>query len=215
MKYDMSGAAVVLGVMEAIARLKPKVNVVGIMALAENAIGGGAYLPSDVIKTGSGTTVEVANTDAEGRLVLADALYHAQQFKPDYIVDFATLTGAVIMALGSVCAAVLGNDQELLDTLIAHGTVTGERLWQLPLWEEYEEDIASKIADIKNLGYKREAGTITAANFLQQFVGEVKWAHLDIAGTAMIERPRHFTENGGTGFGVRLIVDWLMTIGKP
>lgn len=212
MKHDMSGSALVYAVMQAIAQLKPKVNVVGVLGLAENMVSGDAYRPSDIIRTPAGITVEVGNTDAEGRLVLADALFHANTFKPDVMIDFATLTGACVIALGSVCAAILGNDEELVESIILRGKTVGERLWPLPLLEEYEVDLESKIADVKSLGYKREAGTITAAAFLKLFVGKTKWAHLDIAGTAMVARPRHFTEWGGTGWGVRTMVEWLQKL---
>lgn len=212
MKHDMSGSALVFAVLQAVAQLKPKINVVGVLGLAENMISGDAYRPSDIIRTPAGITVEVGNTDAEGRLVLADALFHANTFKPDAIVDFATLTGACVIALGSVCSAILGNDEELVESIIARGHDVGERLWPLPLLEEYEFDLESKIADVKSMGYKREAGTITAAAFLKLFVGKTKWAHLDIAGTAMVERPRHFTEWGGTGWGVRTMVEWLQKL---
>jgi len=212
MYYDMSGAALVLAVMDAIAQLKPQVNVIGIMGCADNMVSSTAYFPNDVIKTAAGITVEVGNTDAEGRLVLADCLYHATTFKPDVIIDFATLTGSVIVALGMSVAAILGNDEPLVESIIARGNTVGERLWPLPLFSLYDEDIKSKTADIKNLGYKREAGTITAASFLQKFVGEHKWAHLDIAGVSDVDRPRHFTQHGGTGWGVRTMVEWLLDL---
>lgn len=209
MKYDMSGAAVVFGIMQSVATLKVPVNIIGICALADNMVSANAFLPSDVIKTAHGVTVEVGNTDAEGRLVLADALHHATLKKPDAIIDFATLTGSCIIALGTSTAAALGNDEELAEELVQAGNLVGERIWPLPLFEEYEEDIKSKIADIKNLGYKREAGTISAAAFLKNFVDEYPWVHLDIAGVAWVDRPRYFTQHGATGWGVRTTVEWL------
>ncbi len=209
MKYDMSGAAVVFGILQAVAKLNLPVTVIGICALADNMVSANAYLPSDVIRTAHGVTVEVGNTDAEGRLVLSDALHHATLQKPDAIIDFATLTGACVIALGSSTAAAFGNDEELAEELVQAGNVVGERIWPMPLFEEYEEDIKSKIADIKNIGYKREAGAITAATFLKNFVDDYPWVHFDIAGVADVERPRHFTQHGGTGWGVRTIIEWL------
>lgn len=209
MKYDMSGAAVVFGIMQAVAKMKVPVNVIGICALADNMVSANAFLPSDIIRTAHGVTVEVGNTDAEGRLVLADALHHATLRKPDAIIDFATLTGACVVALGTSTAAALGNDEELAEELVQAGNLVGERIWPLPLFEEYEEDIKSKIADIKNIGYKREAGTISAAAFLKNFVDDYPWVHLDIAGVAEVDRPRYFTQYGGTGWGVRTMIEWL------
>lgn len=209
MQYDMSGAALVFGVMQAIAQTKPDVNVIGIMALAENMVSSTAYRPSDVITTPHGITVEVGNTDAEGRLALADALHHAGKFKPDAIVDFATLTGACVITFGGSTAAIMGTDEDLVESVMESGVAVGERLWPLPLFDVYDEDIKSRVADIKNLGYKREAGTITAGAFLKQFVDDTPWAHIDIAGVADVDRPMHFTQYGGTGWGVRTIVEWL------
>ncbi|RMD85859.1 MAG: leucyl aminopeptidase [Candidatus Dadabacteria bacterium] len=211
MKQDMSGAAAVLGIMKGVAQLGLPVEVRGYLAAAENMPGGGAQKPGDVIRFRNGKTAEVLNTDAEGRLVLADALCLAAEEKPDCIVDLATLTGACMVALGVRVAGVLGNDQGLVNALIRHGRETGETLWQLPLVEDYTEDIRSKVADIKNVG-DGWGGTITAALFLRNFVGDVRWAHLDIAGPAFAEKPMPLVTHGGTGFGVRLVLSYLSSL---
>ncbi len=214
MKFDMSGAAAVLGILRNAAKLKLPVRVIGIMGLAENAISGSAYKPDDIVRTKSGKTIEIANTDAEGRVVLADALHHATTFKPDLIIDLATLTGAAMVALGDVCCAALGNNDERVQEVVRAGESSGELAWQLPLWDKYEKDIDSKIADMKNLGFKRLAGTISAAMLLKQFVGDYPWVHLDIAGVDNADsRQIFFTQGGegGTGFGVRLVTEYLRT----
>lgn len=212
MKMDMSGAAMVLGLMKALPRVAPQVEVHGFVAAAENMTGGGAQKPGDVIRFRNGTTAEVLNTDAEGRLVLADALCLATELEPDCIVDAATLTGACMVALGTRVAGILGNDQALVDRLIACGKDAGESLWELPLVEEYEEDIKSPVADIRNIG-GGHAGTITAALFLKRFVGKTKWAHLDIAGPAWTDRSIGYLARGGTGFGIRTLLRWLESLG--
>jgi leucyl aminopeptidase len=211
MKQDMSGAAAVLATVQAAAELQLPVEVRGYVASAENMTGGGAQKPGDIITYRNGTTAEVLNTDAEGRLVLADALCVAREEKPDCIIDLATLTGACMVALGTRVAGVMGNDQKLVDTLLRHGKETGEELWQLPLVEEYMEDIKSFNADIQNTG-SGWAGTITAALFLRSFVGETKWAHLDIAGPAFAEKPHPYAPKGGTGFGIRCLLSYLSTL---
>jgi len=211
MKQDMSGAAVVLGVMKALPALAPQVEVRGYIAAAENMPGQGAQKPGDIITYRNGKTAEVLNTDAEGRLVLADALCVASEDKPDCIIDLATLTGACMVALGSSVAGVMGNDQALVDELIAHGNQTGERMWQLPLVEDYRSDIKSSVADIKNIG-AGYGGTITAAMFLEAFVDDVSWAHIDIAGPAFAEKPAPYAPRGGTGFGVRALLSYLAKI---
>ncbi len=208
MKDDMAGAAVVMGVFRAVAALKLPVNLVGLIPVAENMPGGNACKPGDVITTLSGKTVEIVNTDAEGRLVLCDALHHALGYRPAAIIDIATLTGACIVALGNQASALLGTDKTLLRALEKAGHATGERLWQLPLWEEYGEAMKSDIADLKNAGGPG-AGTITAAWFLKQFVGSTPWAHLDIAGTTWEEKGRHYLPKGATGTGVRLLVAYV------
>lgn len=209
MKHDMSGAAAVIGAMRAVALLDLPVHVVGLLAAAENMPSGHAYRPGDVVTAGSGTTIEVLNTDAEGRLVLADALHVAvQDYEPDAIVDLATLTGACQVALGSWCAGLFSNRDGLREHLRRAGEETAERLWPMPLWDEHREHIRGDVADIKNTG-GRDGGAITAAAFLSKFVGEVPWAHLDIAGTAYTEKPKPHQPRGATGFGVRLLVSAL------
>jgi leucyl aminopeptidase len=208
MKYDMAGAATVLSAVAAVAKLGLDVDVTAYAPATENLPGARAQKPGDVITFMNGKTAEVLNTDAEGRLILADALALAAKSKPDVIVDLATLTGAARVALGTAYAAVLGNDQPTIDALIAAGKAVGEPLWQLPLAKEYKDDIRSSIADVKNVG-GAEAGTITAALFLEEFVGESKWAHLDIAGPAFAERDTPLGGKGATAFGVRLLVEWL------
>jgi len=208
MKTDMAGSAAVLGTMAAAAGLKLPVNLVGIIPTAENMPDGNAFKPGDVLTSLSGTTIEITNTDAEGRLILCDALHFAQKFKPAAMVDLATLTGACVVALGHEASAVMGNDQRLVDALKRAGEECGERLWQMPLWEEYGEVMKSDIADLKNAG-SRDGGSISAAWFLKQFVGETRWAHLDIAGTAWRDKARPYSPKGATGVGVRLLIEYL------
>ncbi|HYB98490.1 MAG TPA: leucyl aminopeptidase [Candidatus Limnocylindrales bacterium] len=212
MKMDMSGAALVLAVMRALPALEPAVEVHGFVASAENMPGQNAQKPGDIIRYRNGVTAEVLNTDAEGRLVLADALCLAGEIEPDYIVDAATLTGACMVALGLRIGGIMGTDQALVDDLIAIGREAGEGLWQLPLVEDYAEEIRSPIADIKNIG-GGYAGTIAAALFLRHFVGKNKWAHLDIAGPAWTDRALPYTPRGGTGFAIRTVLGWLDKIG--
>ncbi|GAM11220.1 putative cytosol aminopeptidase [Geobacter sp. OR-1] len=211
MKDDMSGAAAVFGVMKAAAALKIPVNLVGLVPAAENMPDGGAYKPGDVVRTMSGKTVEINNTDAEGRMVLCDALHYAQRYRPSALIDLATLTGACLVALGTEASGLMGNDDGLKRALKKAGEATGERVWELPLWDEYGEAMKSDIADLKNAGGPH-AGTVTAAWFLRQFVGKAKWAHLDIAGTAWEEKGRNYLPKGATGVGVRLLVDYLRGI---
>jgi leucyl aminopeptidase len=208
MKDDMAGAAAVMGIVMAAASLKLPLNVVGLIPAAENLPGGNASKPGDVIRSMSGKTVEIVNTDAEGRLVLCDALHHALSFRPAAVIDLATLTGACVVALGSLATGMMGNDEGLKRALKRSGEATGERVWELPLWEEYGEVMKSDIADLKNAGGPA-AGTITAAWFLKNFAGSAKWAHLDIAGTAWEEKGRHYLPKGATGIGVRLLVHYL------
>ncbi len=211
MKHDMAGAAAVLGALQAAAALKLPLNLVGLIPLAENMPDGKAYKPGDVVTTLSGLTVEINNTDAEGRLVLCDALQYVQQFNPAAVIDLATLTGACVVALGHDATGAMGNDPQLLAALRQAGESTGERLWELPLWEEYGDLMKSDIADLKNAGGPH-AGTISAGWFLQQFVGTQKWVHLDIAGTAWEDKGRHYLPKGGTGVGVRLLVSYLRNL---
>lgn len=212
MKYDMAGSGVVLGLMRALAGRNAKVNVVGIMGLVENMPSGSAQRPGDIVTSMSGQTIEVLNTDAEGRLVLADALWYVQsRFKPQAIVDLATLTGAIVVALGQEYAGLFSNNDELASRLTTAGEVTGEKLWRLPLGEAYDKDIDSIVADVKNIGSGRGAGSITAAQFLQRFVNDVPWAHLDIAGTAWDKKGRPLSAKGATAFGVRVLNQWIQT----
>ncbi len=208
MKMDMGGGATVIGTLATAARLKLPVNLVGIVPAVENLPSGSAIRPGDILTSMSGKTIEVLNTDAEGRMILADALTYAKRFSPRVVIDLATLTGAVIIALGHHATAVLGNHDGLVRQLIKAGEQSGERLWQLPLWEDYSTQIKSDIADVKNIG-GRPAGTITAAAFLSKFAADYTWAHLDIAGTAWEEKGRPYTPKGGTGVGVRLLIEYL------
>jgi leucyl aminopeptidase len=210
MKYDKCGGMAVLTAMQMVARMNVKVPVIGILGAAENMPGSQAIRPGDIIKAYNGKTVEVLNTDAEGRLVLMDALGLAADMKPKAIVDLATLTGACIVALGSSAAAILGNDVKLVNELIGSGIDAGERLWELPLFKDYTDDMKSDFADLSNLSKSGGAGTATAAAFLQEFVpDDVPWAHLDIAGTAWLESPKPYQAPGATLFGARLLAQWI------
>ncbi len=208
MKMDMGGSAVVLGVMKAIAKLKPSIRVHGLIASSENMTGGKAYKPDDVIKAYNGKTIEVINTDAEGRVVLSDALSYAVELKVDEIIDLATLTGACMVGLGSYTAGVMGNNQKLIDKIRKASDLVGEKTWQLPMDDELRAEISSNVADIKNAG-SRMGGAITAAMFLENFVGDVPWVHIDIAGPAFMEKQSEWVPKGGTGFGVRTIIKYL------
>lgn len=219
MKDDMAGSAAVVGVIKTAAELNLPVKLIGIMPLVENMPSGSALKTGDVITAANGKTIEVENTDAEGRLILADALYYATkpnltfQSKPDIIIDIATLTGAALVALGSKCTSIMGNDQELINDLIKAGEETHELAWQLPLIKEYEEDIKSDIADLKNLGAPNgEAGTIIGGIFLKNFVGDTTWAHLDIGATVWSNKPNSYNPKGATGVPVRMLVKWLKGI---
>ena len=209
MKWDMAGAGAVVGLMAALAGRKAKVDAVGLIGLVENMPSGTAVRPGDVVKSYSGQTIEVINTDAEGRLVLADVLYYAQQrFEPKYIVDLATLTGAIVVGLGHEHAGLFSNSDELAEKLLAAGKSSGEALWRMPLspvGEVYDKHINSDIADMKNVGNGRAGGSITAAQFLQRFVNGKAWAHLDIAGTAWGAKDTATIPKGATAFGVRLL----------
>lgn len=211
MKGDMTGAAVVIGTLKALALQKAKVNVVGVIGVVENMISGKAQKPGDVIVSMSGKTIEVDNTDAEGRLVLADVLWYTKtEYKPKVIIDFATLTGAIQIALGHEYAGLFSNSDDLSEKLEISSKYVGEKLWRMPLSPSYEEDIKSDIADIKNVGSGRGAGSITAAMFLQHFVSpETKWAHIDIAATEWDPKNRALSQKGATGFGVRLMDDFI------
>ncbi len=213
MHIDMAGAATVLATMALAARLKLKKHIVGVMAMAENAIGSKSYKPGIILRSHSGKTVEIADTDAEGRLVLADALsYVVKEYQPQEVVDLATLTGAILVSLGSSAAGIFSNDKKLTEKLIAAGATTHERLWEMPMYPEFLEETKGVSSDLKNLGTKMRggyAGSSVAAIFLQQFIGETKWAHLDIAGTAIIDSPQDYMPRNGTGFGVRLLTEYL------
>lgn len=209
MKYDMSGAAAVLGLFEALGQIRPKVNVVGLIPATENLPSGLAIKPGDIVRSHLGKTIEIVNTDAEGRLILCDALSYARRFKPACVVDAATLTGAIVVCLGSHAAGLMGNDDALLEEVRWAGDLAGERCWPLPLWQEYREQLKSEIADIKNTG-GRPAGSITAGWFLREFVHGFPWAHIDIAGTAYTDADRPDLPKGPTGIGVRLFTQLVL-----
>ena len=210
MKMDMSGGAAVLGTMQALAQLGYPRRVVGLVPSSENLPNGKAVKPGDILRAMSGKTVEVINTDAEGRLILADALaYAVQEFKPACIVDLATLTGAVVVALGSQATGMMGTDKAMMDRLRAAGDASAERVWELPLFEEYSKQIKSDFADMKNVSSGREAGSIIGGAFLKEFVGDTPWVHLDIAGTAWTRENQAYIPKGATGVGIRLLVTAL------
>ena len=212
MKWDMGGAGTVTGLMKALARRKAKVNAVGVLGLVENMPSGSAQRPGDVVTSMSGQTVEVINTDAEGRLVLADALWYVQEsFQPKAIIDLATLTGAIIVSLGHEHAGLFANDDALADQLLTAGRDTGDKLWRMPLDDAYDKEIDSQIADMRNVAGSRWAGSVIAAQFLKRFVKNVPWAHLDIAGTTWSTKGAATAPKGGTGFGVRLLDRWVAT----
>ncbi|MCH8293199.1 leucyl aminopeptidase [Candidatus Poribacteria bacterium] len=211
MKHDMSGAAAVLGAMQVIGHLKPDLHVVGLIAATENLPSATAQRPGDVVKSYGGKTIEILNTDAEGRLILADALGYAANYNPKAVIDLATLTGAVITALGHFACGMLGTDEDLMEKIKAAAKKTHERVWQLPLWDDYDEGLKSKVADVKNIG-DGTAGTIAGAAFLKKFAEDYPWVHLDIAGTAWDVKGSSYIPTGATGYGVRLLVqlvqDW-------
>ncbi|MCB2109356.1 MAG: leucyl aminopeptidase, partial [Rhodobacteraceae bacterium] len=205
MKWDMAGAGAVAGTMAALARRKARVNVIGLCGLVENMPDANAQRPGDVVTSMSGQTIEVQNTDAEGRLVLCDVLWYAQEkYKPRAIVDLATLTGAIIATLSEHYAGLFSNNDDLANRLFKAGQDTGERLWRLPMGDEYDRDLKSLIADMKNIGGGK-AGSITAAQFLQRFIKDTPWAHLDVAGTVWTEKGTPLSAPGATGYGVRLL----------
>lgn len=212
MKFDMCGGGVVLGVMKAVAQLKPKVNIVAAIPATENLSGDKAYKPGDILTAYNGKTIEVLNTDAEGRLILADALaYVSKNHTPQYMLDFATLTGAVVIALGHIATGIMGTDEKLVNRVKDSSKKTGEKVWEFPLWDEYCEQIKSEIADIKNVGQAREAGSIAAGAFLKEFVGEgIPWVHFDIAGTAYNNKESSLTyKKGASGVIIRLVLDMI------
>jgi leucyl aminopeptidase len=207
MKYDMAGSAAVVGTLISLAKRKAKINAVGVIGLVENMPDGNAQRPSDVVRSMSGQTIEILNTDAEGRLVLADALWYTQErFKPQFMINLATLTGAIVIALGNTFAGLFSNNDKLAEQLYDIGIKTDEKLWRFPLHSEYDKDIDSDIADVRNLARtERNAGSISAAQFLQRFVNNTPWAHLDIAGVAWTKSGNHICPKGAVGFGVRLL----------
>jgi leucyl aminopeptidase len=217
MKADMAGAAAVVGTMEALAKLEVPLHVIGLIPATDNRPGENAYVPGDVIRMHSGKTVEVLNTDAEGRLILADALSYAKNYKPELVIDLATLTGAVVIALGTEAAGVFTNEREgaleRLDAIELAGRRSGDRVNRFPMYEEYAKQLESDVADLKNVG-GRDAGSITGAKFLEQFT-DYPWIHVDIAGTAFLHAPKPYRPKGGTGFGVRLLVEFLREYASP
>ncbi|MEY3182305.1 MAG: putative cytosol aminopeptidase [Pseudomonadota bacterium] len=210
MKYDMSGAACVMGVLSIVARLGLPLNVIGLVPTAENMVSGSAYRPDDILTSMSGQTIEVLNTDAEGRLILCDALTYAERFHPAYVIDLATLTGACVVALGKQATGLFSNHQPLADALLVAGQVSGDRLWQLPVWEEYQEQLNSQVADMANVGGS-EAGAITAACFLARFTKAYHWAHLDIAGTACRSTGK---DKMASGRPIPALIQFLQTVSQ-
>ncbi|MEM7230816.1 MAG: leucyl aminopeptidase, partial [Planctomycetota bacterium] len=206
MKFDMAGGAAVAGAMKAIASLKPKVNVVGIIPASENLLGASAYRPGDILTSAAGKTIEILNTDAEGRLLLADALHYSRRFKPDAVIDLATLTGAVVVALGSKLSGLFSTDDGFAEDIADAAKRCGERLWRLPIFPEAYDAMKSRYADLRNSG-GREAGASTAAAFLANFTEGLTWAHLDIAGTGWTQRASGYHSVGATGAGVRLLCE--------
>lgn len=211
MKGDMAGGASVMATLAALAQLKPKINVTALVPATENLPSGTAMKPGDIITAMNGKTIEVLNTDAEGRLILADALSYAKKIGAKAIVDVATLTGACHVALGTVCSGTFTNDQALADKVIAAGKETGELMWQLPMYEEYKEQLKSDVADIKNIG-NRYGGAITGAKFLEEFVDKTPWVHLDIAGTYYTDKEKGYTIKGATGIPVRTLINLVLAM---
>ncbi|MFC1981195.1 leucyl aminopeptidase [Chloroflexota bacterium] len=213
MKGDMAGGASVIASMGAIARLQPKINVTAITPATENMPGGDALKPGDILKAMNGKTIEIITTDAEGRLILADALGYAKKLGAKSIIDVATLTGACMVALGDICTGAFGNNQELMDKVIAASAETGELTWQMPMYDEYKEQIKSNVADIKNVG-GRYAGAITAAKFLAEFADDTPWVHLDIAGTSLSDKEHGYLVKGATGVPVRTLVNLILSLAE-
>jgi leucyl aminopeptidase len=211
MKGDMAGGAAVMAAMSAIAQLKPKINVMALVPATENLPSGNALKPGDILTAMGGKTIEIISTDAEGRLILADALGYARQSGAKHIVDVATLTGAIEIALGNICTGAFGNNQSLIDKVVNAGTEVGERIWQMPMFEEYKEQNKSDVADIKNTG-GRPAGSITAAQFLAEFVGDIPWVHLDIASTSDTDKEKGYLVKGATGVPMRTLVNLILSM---
>jgi len=216
MKADMSGAAAVAATLITAARLKTKLNIIGIIPIVENMPSGKATRPGDIIRSYAGKTIEIGNTDAEGRLILVDAIsYAVKSYKPQLLIDLATLTGACVVALGEKIAGVFSNDDDLAATVIASGEKTHERCWRMPLPDDYKELLKSDLADMNNMSSTRWGGAVTAALFLSEFVGDTRWAHIDIAGPAFLKKASAYCEPGGTGFGVRLLAELLEKLLVP
>jgi leucyl aminopeptidase len=213
MKGDMAGGAAVMAAISAIAQLKPKINVVAVIPATENLPSGSAQKPGDIVATMNGKTIEIINTDAEGRLVLADALSYANKLGAKHMVDVATLTGAIVVALGDIYTGAFSNNQELMDRVIAAGAESGELIWQMPMHDGYKEQIKSEVADVKNIG-GRSAGSITAAQLLVEFTGDTPWVHLDIGGTSTSEKERGYLVKGATGVPVRTLVNLVLSLAK-
>lgn len=213
MKGDMAGGAAVMAAISAIAQLKPKINVVAVIPATENLPSGSAQKPGDIVATMNGKTIEIINTDAEGRLVLADALSYANKLGAKHMVDVATLTGAIVVALGDIYTGAFSNNQELMDRVIAAGAESGELIWQMPMHDGYKEQIKSEVADVKNVG-GRSAGSITAAQLLVEFTGDTPWVHLDIGGTSTSEKERGYLVKGATGVPVRTLVNLVLSLAK-
>ena len=213
MKGDMAGGAAVMAAISAIAQLKPKINVVAVIPATENLPSGTAQKPGDIVATMNGKTIEIINTDAEGRLVLADALSYANKLGAKHMVDVATLTGAIVVALGNIYTGAFSNNQELMDRVIAAGAESGELIWQMPMHDGYKEQIKSEVADVKNVG-GRSAGSITAAQLLVEFTGDTPWVHLDIGGTSTSEKERGYLVKGATGVPVRTLVNLVLSLAK-
>jgi leucyl aminopeptidase len=208
MKYDMAGGAAVLGIMKAVSEFKLPVHIIGILPATENLLGSSATKPGDIVRTIDGKTIEIISTDAEGRMTLADAIGYSKRFKPKVIIDIATLTGACSIALGNEAIAMTGNDKDIIDKLKESGNNTYERVWEMPLFEEYKEYIKCDIADLKNTGGK-SGSLVTSAYFLSEFAGDTPWVHLDIAGTAWVEKEKPYLPKGASGIGIRLILDFI------
>ena len=212
MKFDMCGSAIVFGTMSAVAELRPKKNIVAIVPSTHNMLGGSAYLPGDILTAYNGKTIEILNTDAEGRLILADALsYASKHYDPEFMVDFATLTGACVVTFGHIASAILGNNPNLIKKIEQSSKNTGEHVWELPLWDEYCDQVKSHISDVKNLGSPGQAGTIAGAAFLKAFVGkDIPWTHFDVAGTSWgVENRSYIQKDGASGQVVRLVLDLI------
>jgi leucyl aminopeptidase len=213
MKGDMAGGAAVMAAISAIARLKPKINVMAVIPATENLLSENALKPGDILTAMSGKTIEIISTDAEGRLALADALGYVRKFGAKFMIDVATLTGACRVALGDVCTGAFTNNQELVDKIITAGAEAGELIWQMPMYDQYKEQNKSDVADIKNVG-GRLAGASTAAQFLAEFAGDTPWVHLDIAGTSMTGKEKNYLVKGATGVPVRTLVNLVLSLAK-